>query len=170
MDGVLGRIAAVLGLEERLLGYAQSPLLLVLRLYWGWEAALNGWGKLHRIDEIAAWFGNDLHIPMPLANAYAASTIECVGGALLFVGLGGRIVAIPLAITMIVAFLTSDYGSLQSLWLSDAACTASSTCTPFLDADPLTFLMVYVVVLVFGPGELSADGLIKRWWASRAKA
>ena len=93
---VLARVERLLTLERTALEWAQAPFLLVVRLYWGWSFATNGWGKLHNIDQIAKWFGEDLHIPAPLANAYAASTTEFLGGILLFIGLGGRVSTIPL--------------------------------------------------------------------------
>jgi putative oxidoreductase len=30
----------------------QSPFLLLVRLYWGWQLAQSGWGKLHNIDKV----------------------------------------------------------------------------------------------------------------------
>ena len=30
----------------------QSPLLLVIRLYWGWQFAQDGWGKLTHLDKV----------------------------------------------------------------------------------------------------------------------
>lgn len=167
---LLARVEHLLTLERKALEVAQAPFLLVIRLYWGWAFATNGWGKLHRIDEIAKWFGDDLHIPAPLANAYAASLTELIGGSLLLLGLGGRVATIPLVVTMCVAYLTSDYGGLQGLFLSSEACAASATCTPFEDAAPFSYLMASAIVLLFGAGPLSADGLIGWWWAKRAAA
>ena len=167
MDFV-ARVESALAAERKALELAQAPFLLAVRLYWGWAFATNGWGKLHRIDEIAKWFGDELHIPAPLANAYAASFTELIGGTLLLVGLGGRVATIPLVVTMCVAYATSDYGGLQGLFLSSEACTASPTCTPFEDAAPFSYLMASTIVLLFGAGPLSADGVIAWWWAKRA--
>lgn len=149
------------------LEWLKSPLLLAIRGYWGWQALISGWGKLNGIQGVADWFRDDLGIPFPLANAYAAATTEFVGGGLLLVGLATRIVSVPLAFTMVVAFLTSDRGALESLWLSEEACKASTTCTPFLEAAPLTFLVAFLVTLVFGPGAFSIDGLIDRFAPGR---
>ena len=30
----------------------KSPLLLAIRLYWGWQFATDGWGKLHHLDRV----------------------------------------------------------------------------------------------------------------------
>jgi putative oxidoreductase len=149
-------------LQDQIFAWTQSAILLLLRGYWGWEGMWNGWGKLHNIPEITRWFRDDLHIPMPGVNAYMASGTEFLGGMILFLGLGGRAAAVPLAFTMCVAFLTSDWGGLQSLWMSEDACKVDPTCTgDFLASAPLTFLMVYLVVIAFGPGAFSLDGLIR---------
>jgi putative oxidoreductase len=164
---VLARIEKLLAMERTALEWAQAPFLLLVRLYWGWGFATNGWGKLHRIDEIARWFGEDLHIPAPLANAYAASLTELIGGILLLVGLGGRIATIPLVVTMCVAYLTSDFGGVQGLFLSAEACEAAKDCIPFEDAAPFSYLMASLIVLLFGAGPLSLDGLVAWWWRKR---
>lgn len=46
----------------------QSPLLLVIRLYWGWQFAVAGWGKLTHLDRTAGFF-ETLEIPLPKLNA-----------------------------------------------------------------------------------------------------
>jgi putative oxidoreductase len=82
----------------------QSPFLLVVRLYWGWQFFQTGYGKLTNIAKPIAFF-TDLGIPFPTVNAYFVSSLECVGGALLFVGLGSRLLALPLTIDMVVAYV-----------------------------------------------------------------
>src|SRR5213594_796546 len=85
----------------------QSPLLLVIRLHWGWQLFLTGKGKLLNLDRTAGFFAN-LHIPMPKLNALLAGGTECFGGLLLILGLGARLVSIPVAFTMVIAYLTAD--------------------------------------------------------------
>ena len=46
----------------------QSPLLLALRLYWGWHFCQTGWGKLHTHGDVTEYFIS-LHIPLPGLNA-----------------------------------------------------------------------------------------------------
>ena len=45
----------------------QSPLLLAVRLYWGWQFVQTGWGKMHNIVEITGFFAS-LNIPFPSAQ------------------------------------------------------------------------------------------------------
>src|SRR5271163_4871603 len=87
--------------------YLQSPFLLFVRVYWGWQFAQTGWGKLHNLPHVIEFF-TSLGIPAPAANAYFVSTLELVGGILLALGLGGRLIATPLAIDMLVAYATAD--------------------------------------------------------------
>ena len=46
----------------------------------------TGWGKVHSLDKVTAFF-TDLGIPAPGLNAHVVSFVELVGGALLVIGL-----------------------------------------------------------------------------------
>src|ERR1043165_3084491 len=83
----------------------QSPLLLVIRLYWGWEFFLSGKGKLADLSGPTQFF-TELGIPFPAFNAALAGTTECVGGLFLLLGFASRLTTIPLIITMLVAYVT----------------------------------------------------------------
>jgi putative oxidoreductase len=131
----------------------QSPLLLVLRLYWGWSFFQAGKGKLTHFADTTEFF-TSLHLPFPAVNAALAATTECVGGLFLMAGLATRLTAIPLTFTMIVAYLTADREALGMIF---------SDTDKFTEATPFLFLLVSVIVLIFGPGVFSADWLIARW-------
>lgn len=145
------RIAALLETQGKVLEYLKSPLLLAIRLYWGWQFYLTGTGKLGRIEEVAAWFGDDLGIPFPLANAYLAALTEVVGGLALALGLGSRVVTLPLIVTMCVAYATADRQVLDEIWTNPDG---------FVTAAPFLYLLASVIVLVFGPGAFSVDRLV----------
>jgi putative oxidoreductase len=132
----------------------QSPFLLLVRLYWGWQFFQTGWGKFHRLPQVVGFF-TSLGIPMPAFNAYFVSSLELVGGILLAIGLGGRIIALPLAFDMVIAYVTADREALGSIF-SDPG--------KFYNADPFTFLMASLIVLIFGSGLFSLDALIDRMW------
>ncbi|HET7237683.1 MAG TPA: DoxX family protein [Terrimicrobiaceae bacterium] len=140
-------------------GYLQAPLLLALRVFFFWQLFLTGKGKLLNIGRTAEFFGS-LNIPMPLFNAYLAGATECFGGLLLVIGLASRLVAIPVAFTMIVAFVTADYEALTSVF---------SDPDKFVAAAPFPFLLASLIVLAFGPGALSIDALIKRFTARETR-
>jgi putative oxidoreductase len=129
----------------------QSPFLLIVRLYWGWQLAQSGWGKLNNIGKVTEFF-TGLNLPAPGLMAYAISTLELVGGVLLFLGLTARAIAVPLTINMIAAYITADREALFSV-LSDP--------DKFYAAAPYTFLIASLLVLTFGPGRFSIDRLLK---------
>ena len=134
----------------RLADRLQSPFLLAIRLYWGWQFMTTGWGKLHNLGHVAQFF-QSLGIPFPAASAQAIATLEFLGGILLIVGLGSRIISLLLAANMLVAYVTADRDALGSFF-SDPG--------KFYNADPFTFLYVALIVLIFGAGIFSLDHLI----------
>jgi putative oxidoreductase len=133
--------------------YLQAPLLLFLRVYFFWQLFLSGKGKLLNIERTAEFFGS-LNIPLPVVSAYIAGATECFGGLLLIVGLCSRLVAIPVAFTMLVAYVTADYEAFTSIF---------SDPDKFVAAAPFPFLLVALLILAFGPGAFSIDALIKRF-------
>ena len=93
----------------------QSPLLLAVRLFWGWQFAQTGWGKLMNLDRTTGFF-ESLGLPLPRLNAIAAGAVECGGGILLLIGLGSRFVSPALAFTMAVAYVTADNESVRAIF------------------------------------------------------
>lgn len=75
---------------------------LLVRLTIGVSFFYAGKGKLENIDDFIKRFDN-WGIPMPVFNTWLASLTECIGGAMLILGLGTRFIAVPLAFTMVVA-------------------------------------------------------------------
>ena len=49
--------------------FLQSPLLLAVRLYWGWQFFQTGWGKLQDIPKVTDFF-TSLGLPFPGVTAY----------------------------------------------------------------------------------------------------
>lgn len=134
--------------------YLSSPLLLGMRLYWGWAFFQTGKGKLLHLEQTTSFF-MDLGLPMAKLNAIMAGTTECVGGILLLVGLGSRLISVPLATTMIVAYLTAHREAVTQLFSNPAS---------FISADPFLFLLTALIVMAFGPGAFSLDTLITKLW------
>lgn len=145
------KLAAVFNSLETLVakigGFLQSPLLLGLRLYWGWSFAQTGWGKLMHLDRTAGYFSS-LGIPAPTLNTIMAGGTECVGGVLLLIGFGSRLVSVPLAFVMIVAYATADREAVKAIF---------SDPEKFVTASPFLFLLTVALVLAFGPGRFSVD-------------
>lgn len=82
-------------------------MLLAVRLYWGFQFAQTGWGKLHNLAKITSFFAS-LNVPLPGFTAPAISTLEFVGDILLMLGLFSRPIAFLLACNMFVAYWTAD--------------------------------------------------------------
>ncbi len=135
----------------------QSPFLLAIRLYWGWQLAQSGWGKLHHIPQVTDFF-TSLNIPFSHANAVFVSNLEFFGGILLILGLASRLTGLVLTGNMLVAYITADREALGSIF-SDPG--------KFYAADPYTFLFASLIVLVFGAGYLSVDAILDRLAAER---
>jgi putative oxidoreductase len=136
----------------------QSPLLLIIRLYWGWEFFLSGKGKLADLSQPTEFF-TKLGIPFPAFSAALAGTTECVGGLFLLLGFATRLTTIPLIVTMLVAYITADREAFLSFFRDP---------DKFLGATPFLFLFASVLLLVFGPGVFSIDYLIGRKLNSNA--
>ncbi len=134
----------------RFLSYLQHPLLLLIRLYWGYDFYQTGLGKLNNLERTTEFFAS-LDIPFPYLNAIAAGTTELVCGLLLLVGFGSRYAAVPLIIILSVAYMTDDYEALSNI-VSDVE--------SFVAATPFQHLLASLIILVFGAGALSVDGLM----------
>jgi putative oxidoreductase len=139
------------------LSYLQPVFLLMIRLYIGWGFFKAGKGKLLNIESTVEFF-RGLDIPMPALNAYLAGTTECFGGLCLLLGVASRVVPIPLVFTMLVAYATAHTEEFHALWGNPNL---------FLKAPPFLFLLTAIIVLLFGPGVFSVDGLLQ--WCLGAK-
>jgi putative oxidoreductase len=135
----------------------RSPFLLAVRLYWGWQLMQSGWGKLHNIAGVTEFF-TSLGLPLPHFTAIAISNLELFGGVLLALGLGSRLISLVLSVNMVMAYVTADREALLSV-LSDPG--------KFYNADPFTFLMASLLVLIFGAGFFSLDRAIQAMFDSQ---
>jgi putative oxidoreductase len=152
--------------EIRLVTHAQPALLFLLRLCFGYGFFKAGLGKLQNIENTAEYFAG-LDIPLPTLNAYLAGSTECFGGLLLLLGAASRVVTIPLIFTMLVAYCTQHIDELRPLWtLSD---NGSYNPASFFKAAPFPYLLTALIVLLFGPGAFSIDGLLA-WFFDRKRS
>lgn len=127
------------------LGFA-PPLLA--RLIVGLVFVPSGWGKLHDLEQITAFF-ESIGIPFAAVQAPFVASVELVCGVLVLIGLGARLAAVPLVGTMLVATLTAVWPNV------DGVLELATKIEPMLIA-----LLGYVVVQ--GPGPLSLDHLLAR--------
>jgi putative oxidoreductase len=133
-------------------GYLQSPFLFFARIYWGWQLAQSGWGKLHNLPNVTDFFAS-LHLPFPAQTAVAISCLEFFGGISFALGLLSRTTALVLTANMFMAYVTADREALFSIF---------SDPDKFSSAAPFTFLLSSLIVLLFGPGTIALDALLRQ--------
>ncbi|MGB6746188.1 MAG: DoxX family protein [Terracidiphilus sp.] len=143
-----------------LFNYLQSPLLLAIRLYWGWQFAQDGWGKLTHLGRVSAYFAT-LNLPAPHMTALFVSLIELVGGILLAAGIGTRLVSLILFVNMTMAFWTAE---------KDAFLGVLSNPDKFQAADAYNYWFAALLILILGPGWLAIDTFLVRKFAPNSKA
>jgi putative oxidoreductase len=153
---MIKRVDALYAWFSRVASFLQSPFLLIIRLAWGVQFLQAGWGKLTNIPQTVENF-TSMGAPAPAVTAPFIATLEAVGGVLLILGLASRLIALPLTINMIMAYVIADREALQSIF---------SDSDKFFAAAPYTFLFASLIVLIFGPGQLSLDHLIK-WYRAK---
>ena len=155
MNSTLHQMQKLYGLFVRVACRLQSPFLAIIRLYWGWQIAQNGWGKLHNLARVTEFFAS-LNLPAPGPTATFVATFEFLGGILLAIGLLSRIASLGLVIDMTTAYITADREAFLSFFADPGK---------FYNADPFIFLFIGLLILIFGPGKLSADALVRRFVA-----
>src|SRR6266851_213178 len=139
-----------------LVSYLQSPFLLLVRLYWGWQLAQSGWGKLHHLSNVGEYFGT-LGLPMPAQMAVFIACVEFFGGIFLALGLASRITGLVLTVNLTMAYVMGDREALLSFF---------SDPDKFIAAAPFAFLIASLIVLIFGAGKISVDTALAFFFGS----
>ncbi len=147
MSKLVARVTRLHDQFFALVSYLQSPFLLLVRLYWGWQLAQNGWGKLHHLGNVTEFFAS-LGLPMPAQTAVFIACVEFFGGIFLALGLFSRMTGLVLTVNLAMAYVIGDREALLSFF---------SDPDKFVAAAPFAFLVVALIVLVFGAGRISLD-------------
>ena len=121
---------------------------LLLRLVFGWFWLETGWAKLHNLAFFSQRFV-DWGIPLPTLSATVSGATDLIGGALLILGLGTRLVAIPMIINMLVALAVVVLPTITSF-------------NEFFELDEVLYVAVLFWLLMAGPGKASLDQLLAR--------
>ncbi len=130
----------------------QSPLLLAIRLYWGWQFAQDGWGKLTHLNRVTEFF-TSLNLPLPHETALLVSLVELVGGILLAAGITSRLVSLVLFVNMTMAYLSVPDDRMNFSHIL-------SNPSDFYNATPYTYWFAALLILILGPGVFAFDTLI----------
>ena len=104
--------------------------------------------KVKNLEGVAEWFGS-MSYPFPMVSAILAMTTEVLGVILLTLGLGTRIIALPMMFIMVVAIFTTHISN------------------GFAAGDngfeiPLYYFLMLMALVVFGSGKYSLDHLVSR--------
>jgi putative oxidoreductase len=162
MHKVIDLARAVYARFASLASYAKNPLLLLIRLYWGWQFAEDGWGKLTHLDHVTQFFAS-LNLPAPGMTALMVGVIELAGGVLFAVGVASRVVSLVLFVNMTVAYLSVPDDRVNFSHIL-------SIPSDFYGASPYTYWFAALLIMVIGPGLFAVDSLIGRWFGGRAKS
>jgi putative oxidoreductase len=119
---------------------------LVARITLGVLFVSTGWGKVHSLAKVTAYF-SELGIPFPGIQAPMVSFIELIGGALLVIGLGSRFAAVPLMGSMLVAILTAQRENVHGL-------------PDLFGLVEWTYFALLLWVALAGPGKISLDHVL----------
>jgi putative oxidoreductase len=133
-----------------LISHAQSPLLLFVRIYWGWQLWQSGWGKLHNLDKVTDFFAS-LSIPAPAQMAVFIASVEFFGGILFALGAFSRITSLVLTVNLTMAYILADREALLSIFSDPDKFTAAA---------PFNFLVASLIVLIFGARQICVDRAI----------
>ena len=125
-----------------------SITLLGIRLVLAYGFYMPATMKWNDINAIGGWF-ESMGYPFPLLNAYLAGITEVTGVILLVLGLGTRIISLPLIVVMLVAIFTVHIGN---------GFEAGNNGFEI----PLYYILMLFSVVVFGGGKYSIDYLISK--------
>jgi len=104
--------------------------------------------KVKNLEGVAEWFGS-MSYPFPMVSAVLAMSTEVLGIVLLTLGLGTRIIALPMMFVMVVAIFTTHISN------------------GFAAGDngfeiPLYYFLMLFALVVYGSGKFSLDHLLSR--------
>jgi len=152
MSALVRFTAAAYGGARMFLNKLQSPLLLAIRLYWGWQFAQDGWGKFTHLEHVTDFF-TSLNLPDPHATALFVSLVELVGGILFIAGVASRLVSLILFVNMTMAYLSVPDDRINFSHIL-------SNPSDFYNATPYTYWFAALLILILGPGLFALDTLI----------
>jgi putative oxidoreductase len=161
MQKLIDFIGKLYGGLVRLLNLLQSPLLLAIRLYWGWQFAQDGWGKLNHLDKVTQFF-TSLNVPAPGTTALMVALVELVGGILFALGFASRLTSLVLFVNMTMAYLSVPDDRTNFFHVL-------SKPEDFYGATPYTYWFAALLILILGPGAFAVDWLIARWFRTRRR-
>jgi putative oxidoreductase len=121
---------------------------LLARLTLGAMFAGTGWGKLHSLPDVTAFF-RELGIPAPGFHAHLVASTELAGGIAILAGFATRLAGVPLAVTMVVAIVTAKRSEVDGV-------------RALLALEEFTYFCLLAWLVLAGAGAASVDALLAR--------
>ena len=131
--------------RNKIAGLMWLPALLS-RIVVGWVFVESGWGKLHHLNKVTAFF-TDLGLPLPGFQACLVASTEFSCGILLLAGLCTLLASVPLSIIMFVAIATAKREDLHGF----------SDLTGFPE---FLYIVLLAWLIINGAGILSLDFIL----------
>ncbi len=125
----------------------QDLSLLFMRLILAYGFFEPAKMKLTNLESITQWF-ESLGYPAPGLSALLAAITESAGVLMLFLGIGTRVIAIPLMFTMVVAITTVHW---------ENGFSAGDNGFEI----PLYYLIMLFGLMAYGSGKYSLDHIIR---------
>ena len=153
-DSMVHRHAAL----GRALNRLQSLLLLGTRCYAGWQFTKSGWLKFSSWDTTLGLFRDEYHVPLlpPELAAVMGTCGELGFPILLYLGLFGRFGALGAFFVNAMAVI-----SYRQVLLGEGFEAALG--------NHILWGFMLLVLIVFGPGQISLDAWLERRAAARLK-
>lgn len=138
--------------------------LLILRLGIAGYMITHGWGKVQMVrGGQFEMFGDPIGIG-PVASLVLVAIAEFLCAILVVIGLGTRVAAIPVVITMGVAAFVA-HGTDPWTMTEAAMRFMSGASQSWASKQPaLSFLFVFLALVFTGAGKFSIDALITSRW------
>ena len=144
---------------------------LILRLIMGWEFFEAGREKLQGEN----WFASiqsDFPVPFNVIPANVSWTLatwfELVGAVALWIGFGTRFFAFGLLVLTFVATAAVHWPDIGSMWSDLLKGYAISDQGNGNFKLPLLFVVMLLPLIFNGPGKLSVDHLVAKWFGADA--
>ena len=133
-----------------------------IRMILGVGFMVHGWAKWSRGPAAFAELLKQVHVPLPLANAWLVILLEIFGGLALLVGAFVAIVSIPLILSMLGAMFTVNikygFSAINTIGLTPEGPRFGP---PGYEIN-LLYVASLVALILAGAGPLSIDALRSR--------
>jgi len=127
--------------------------ILLVRVSLGLLFAISGAKKLFVAGSRQTMYETlvEAEVPFPRLMTYFVSSVEFVGGSLLTVGFLSSPASVALLVDMLVAILTTKLSAMPK------GLSALSWLDDFLYLPEVLYVLLFIVLICFGPGKFSVD-------------